>query len=143
MKQARSFLKARILQSALAIGAFLTLFCVTTVHGAPIAPNESWVVAEVVAFSVVDSSTLNIQPQQKLFRFQLRITSVEAIAGADNVLRGYEGKTIEALARDPFGTGDLKGQKIRVRISFQGDERRGHYWILESAITPPAQGGRS
>lgn len=71
MKQAISLLKARILQSALAIPAFLTLalFCVTTVHGVPIAPNESWVVAEVVAFSVVDSSALNIQPRQNYFAF--------------------------------------------------------------------------
>lgn len=103
------------------------------------APNESWVVAEVVAVSVVDSSTLNVQPQQRLFRCQLRITYVEAIAGAANILRDYEGKTIEALARDPLGIGDLNGQRIKARISFQGDERRGYYWILESTIMPRAQ----
>ncbi|MBM4262275.1 MAG: hypothetical protein FJ145_12715 [Deltaproteobacteria bacterium] len=134
-------MKARIIRRVLT--AQLLLFSIAfsrlAVEAVPMAPNESWVVAAVVAIAVVDSSTLDIQPQQKLFRYQLRITNVEAVPGADNVLRGYEGRTIEALTREPLGSDAVKGQKVKVRISFQGDERRGHYWILESALIPRAQ----
>ena len=99
----------------------------------PQAPNESWIVGEVVDIERLDSLTLNIQPQQNLFRYKLLIVTIEAIPGAENGLRGDAGKTIEALSRDGLGTGAVKGKLVRVRIAYQGDERSGRYWILESA----------
>ena len=99
-------------------------------QGVPAAPNENWVVGEVLETALVDSLTLNIQPQQNLFKIKLRILTVEAIPGAENGLRGYEGKTIEVLAREPLG----KGQRVKARVAFQGDERSGRLWILEASI---------
>ena len=95
-------------------------------QGVPAAPNESWVVGEVVETATVDSLTLNIQPQQNLFpEYKLRIVTVEAIPGADNGLRGYEGKTIEALARDALGSGDVKGKIVKARVAFEATNAAG------------------
>jgi hypothetical protein len=99
-------------------------------QGVPAAPNENWIVGEVLEEVLVDSLTLNIQPQQNLFKLKLRILTVEAIPGAENSLRGHEGKTIEALAREPLS----KGQRVKARVAFQGDERSGRLWILEASI---------
>ena len=82
-------------------------------QGVPAAPNESWVVGEVLEAVTVDSLTLNIQPQQNLFKIKLRIVTVEAIPGAENGLRGYEGKTIEVLAREPLGKGQARQSACR------------------------------
>jgi hypothetical protein len=99
-------------------------------QGVPAAPNENWVVGEVLEATLVDSLTLNIQPQQNLFKFKLHVLTVEAIPGAENGLRGYEGKTIEVLSREPLD----KGQRVKARVAFQGDERSGRLWILETSI---------
>lgn len=138
---AMSFFRAHIIRRLLAAQILFSLGVSSRalVHAVPMAPNESWVIAEIVELSVVESSSLNIQPPQNLFLCQLRITKVGAVAGAENILRGNEGKTIEALTRAALGSGNLKGQWIRARISFQGDERGGHYWILESKVMARAQ----
>ena len=114
------------------------LILVGWAQAVPQAPNESWIVGEVVEIERFDSLTLNIQPQQNLFRCKLRIVSIEAIPGAENGLLGYEGKTIEALAREALGAGEVKGKFIKARVAFHSDERSGHYWILESmAVARP------
>ena len=95
----------------------------------PALENESIVVGEVLEKIIVDSSTLGIQPRQKLWRVKLRIVSVDSVAGVDNVLRGQEGKIIEVYSNEvnaPAG----EDRRIKARISFHGDERVGRYWIL-------------
>lgn len=76
---------------------FLLGFCALPVlrpmlaFAVPALENESVVVGEILARTLVDASALGIQPAQKLWRFNLRVVSVEAVAGADNVLRGQAG----------------------------------------------------
>src|SRR5215203_4709621 len=86
----------------------LLIFLIGSLQAGPQAPNESWIVGEVIDIEQFDSLTLNIQPRQNLFKCKLRILSIEAVPGAEDVLNGYEGKTIEALARDALGTGAVK-----------------------------------
>ena len=45
----------------------------------PAAPNENWVVGEVVEAVTVDSLTFNIQPQQTLFNCKLRISVLKPL----------------------------------------------------------------
>lgn len=100
----------------------------------PAVENESVVVAEVLERMIVDASALGVQPEQKLWRFRLRIVNVESVAGNENFLRGQEGKTIEVYSNEvnaPVGT----VKRVTVRIRFQGDERVGRYWIVETIDT--------
>lgn len=138
MSHTSSVLNARSLLGGMVVLSAM-LLSRSTVYAVPMAPNESWAIAEVVAVAVVESRILDIQPPQKLFRCSLRIVSVEAVAGVENILRGFDGKTIEALSREPLGGADVKGKIVRVRVTFQGDERRGRYWILESAAVTPTR----
>ena len=95
----------------------------------PALENESVVVAEVLERTIVDASALGIEPAQKLWRFRLRVLSVESVAGSENFLPGQEGKTIEVYSNEanaPAG----EATRVTVRIRFQGDERVGRYWIV-------------
>lgn len=135
MSQTSRLLNARMLRPLLAALIFSAALMLSrsAVFAVPMAPNESWAIAEVLDVAVIDSQTLDIQPPQKLFRSSLRIISTEAVPGVENILQGFAGKTIEALSREPLGGADVKGKTVKVRVTFQGDERRGRYWILESA----------
>jgi hypothetical protein len=95
----------------------------------PALDNESLVVAVVLEKTLIDSSTIGIDPAQRLWRMKLRIVSVESVAGAEDVLRGQEGKIIEVFSNEvnaPAGA----SSRIKARISFHGDERGGRYWII-------------
>lgn len=95
----------------------------------PAMENESLVVAEVLDRSLIDAAELAIQPAQKLWRFRLRVISVEDVAGSENFLRGQQGQTIEVysnLANAPAAAEKL----VSWRIRFQGDERSGRYWLI-------------
>lgn len=100
----------------------------------PALENESVVVGEVLARDIVDSSTLKIQPQQRLVRLKLRIVSVESVAGVDNVLGGQEGKTVEVYSNEVNAPARAE-KRVKLRISFHGDERMGRYWIVGTGET--------
>lgn len=131
-KNHRRGARKRFIFAALIV--FLHVIRLQPVLAVPALENESVVVAEVLARTIVDASTLGIQPEQKLWRFRLRVVSVESVAGADNFLRGQEGKTIEVYSNEvnaPAGT----VKQVTVRIRFQGDERVGRYWIVGTIET--------
>jgi len=114
--------------------ASLPLFCLRPALAVPALENESVVAGEVLEKELIDASTLGIQPDQKLWRFRLRIVNVESVAGSENFLGGQEGKTIEVYSNEvnaPAGT----ERRITVRIRFQGDERVGRYWIIGNSET--------
>ena len=100
----------------------------------PALENESVVVGEVLARDIVYSSTLKIQPPQRLVRLKLLIVSVDSVAGADNVLGGQEGKTVEVYSNEVNAPGGAEKQ-VKLRISFYGDERMGRYWIVGTGET--------
>jgi hypothetical protein len=79
--------------------------------------------------TIVDASALGIEPAQQLWRFRLRVVSVESVAGAENFLRGQEGKTIEVYSNEVNAPAATE-KRVTVRIRFQGDERVGRYWII-------------
>jgi len=112
----------------------LPTFCPQPALAVPAMENESVVVAEVLERTMVDASAQEIQPEQKLWRFRLRVVNVESVAGNENFLRGQEGKTIEVYSNEvnaPAGT----VKRVTMRIRFQGDERVGRYWIVETMDT--------
>ena len=100
----------------------------------PASENESVVVGEVLARDIVDSSTLKIQPPQRLVRLKLLIVSVESVAGADNVLGGQEGKTVEVYSNEVNAPAGAE-KRVKLRISFHGDQRMGRYWIVGTSGT--------
>ena len=100
----------------------------------PAVENESVVVGEVLAKDIVDSSALNIQPHQMLLRLKLRIVSVESVAGAENFLRGQEGRTIEVFSNEVNLPAEAE-KLLKLRIRYHGDERVGRYWIVGTIET--------
>lgn len=96
----------------------------------PALENESLVVAEVLDRSLIDAAEIAIQPAQKLWRFRLRLISVEDVAGSENFLRGQQGQTIEVYSNQVNAPREM-AKRVTVRIRFQGDERVGRYWIVD------------
>jgi hypothetical protein len=117
-----------------ALLVFLHVIRLQPALAVPAPENESVVVAEVLERTIVDASVLGIEPAQKLWRFKLRLVSVESAAGAENFLDGQAGQTIEVYSNEvnaPAAT----AKRVTVRIRFQGDERAGRYWIVETIDT--------
>ena len=112
----------------LVIGLFLLIHA-EQLFAVPALENQSLVVGEVLEKIQIDSMTIGVQPEQKLWRFKLRVVSVESVAGLENLLRGQEGKIIEVFSNEVNAPADAN-RRITVRISFHGDERAGRYWII-------------
>jgi len=133
---ARHSLSAEIYKTDCRRSAILFLLIVsllvihaTQTQAVPALDNQSVVVGDVLERTLIDSLTVGIQPAQKLWRFKLRVVSVESVAGAENVLRGHEGKVIEVFSNEVNAPADAN-HRIKARISFHGDERAGRYWII-------------
>lgn len=101
-----------------------------SIYGAPVIPNESLVTAEVFDVRAVDSSALNVNPPQMLYRMNLRLLSVQDAPPKANFLKKKIGEIVEVYSKEVLPS-DLVGKVIKGRITFRGDERSGLYWILE------------
>ena len=78
-------------------------------------------------------SALGIQPAQKLWRFRLRVVTVESVAGIENFLRGQEGKTIEVYSNEVNAPAETS-QRVTVRLRTTGDERATRSWIVGTIV---------
>ena len=103
---------------------------------APAAPNESVVTAQVLDAVIVESSTLDMLPQQPLSTLTLKLLLVKPVEGAGNFLHGKTGETIRAYSKDLSLVG-LKGTTVTATVSFRGDERGGSFWVGGVASTAP------
>jgi len=101
-----------------------------TIYGAPVIPNEGLVTAEVLEVGTVQSSVLNVNPPQVLYRMKLILLSVQDVPPRANFLKDKSGEIVEVYSKEVLPS-DLVGKVIKGRITFRGDERSGLYWILE------------
>jgi hypothetical protein len=99
-------------------------------QGAPVAPNEASILAELLALDPVHSSALHIEPPQTFTRFRLKILSVTGVPGLPNPVHGREGQIIEALSRET-ASGIAIGRTVRATVAFRGDERGGRFWLRD------------
>ena len=112
------------------LAVLFSLFTIAPLLAAPVLPNESVVIAEVVEQGIVDSTALKIEPKQSLYHWKLRLIKIEAVQKRANFLAGYEGKSIEALSKEAPAASGLVGKTIKARVSFRGDEKNGRYWLV-------------
>jgi hypothetical protein len=117
------------------VALFFVFLGVAPLLAVPVVRNESLVTAEVVEQDIVDSTTLQIEPKQALYRWKLRIIKIEAVQKMANFLAGYEGRSIEALSKEAPSGSSLVGKTIKARVSFRGDEKNGRYWLIGSPET--------
>jgi len=102
--------------------------------GAPAAPNESVLTAQVLDAVIVDSLTLNISPQQSLCVLTLKLLSVRSVGDLQNFLHGKSRETIRAYTKNLSLLG-LKGKTVIATVSFHGDEWGGRFWVSEALST--------
>ena len=94
--------------------------------GGPVVPNESFVTAEVLGFSVMSSSLLDMQPKQTLYSLDLLILESESIDGMANFIKS--GDVIKVYSNTLLSQ-EIYTKKIQANVIYQGDERKAMYWI--------------
>jgi hypothetical protein len=99
-------------------------------YAAPVIPNESLAVAEVLELTTTCSSTLNIQPPQTLTWMKLRLLRIQDVPPKANFLHDKAGEIIEVYSKELLSL-KLVGKTITAHIVFRGDERSGLYWVID------------
>ena len=97
---------------------------------APAVPNETLLVGEVLEVTAVDSSALNIEPPQALFRLRLRLVSARRVPPKASFLKAGPGEVVEVYSKQVVSP-RLVGKLIIGRVTFRGDELGGRHWVLE------------
>jgi len=100
-----------------------------TAQGGPVAPNESVVEAQVTKAVEVDSSTVGIEPPQRLALLTLRVVSTTP-SGALLPAVPKPGVVVETYSRDPERMLRLSGTTIRAAVQMRGGERSPRLWIV-------------
>jgi len=99
------------------------------VHGgAPIIPNQGVIIGRVIAYCVVSSKTLNIEPEQTMYTITVSVESTEDIQGAHSHVKNMEGRTIVFYTREKVSS-EIYNKKIRANVTIRGDERSKSYWM--------------
>jgi hypothetical protein len=125
------FRDSRRLFPSLLTALFLVSLSFAQLPAVPEIPNESLLVGEILDVAEIDSRELDIRPQQILCRFMVQIRSVQDVPGMANLLRGAEGKIVEAY-RMEMPCSEPAGKAVKARLTFHGDERNGRFWIVGS-----------
>src|SRR5262245_31083496 len=114
-----------------ALTILLSAVCLGSAFAVPALDNESIVVVEVLQRTLIDATDIEVQPAQKLWRFRVRLAKVVDVAGKENFLRGQNGQTIEIYSNQVNALATNR-KLITWRIRFEGDERNGRYWLIET-----------
>ena len=94
----------------------------------PAIPNESLITGVVKEYAIVSSRLVNVQPEQTLFRITMHIESSQASAGGPDFLKYQEGKDVQLYSKEKMSS-ELIGRRLKVKVTYQGDERGGLFWI--------------
>jgi hypothetical protein len=104
------------------------IFFSTHAEAAPVIPNEAVLMGTVEEYSLVQSGSLGIAPEQILHKITISVKMVADTDDHPNLLRGKEGQSISLYSKEKQPS-DLTGQEVKALIEYRGDERGGLFWI--------------
>ena len=109
----------------------------TSPQGGPVAPNESIVRAELTGVAIIDSTTIGVEPPQRLAELTMRVIEVRSSA---NLLPAVEPdtKTLRVYSREPDQFQGLGGKTITAAVRLRGDGRNQRLWVTR-LIEPTAR----
>ncbi|MEE8380308.1 MAG: hypothetical protein V3R78_00330 [Thermodesulfobacteriota bacterium] len=96
----------------------------------PVIPNESIVTGKVLAYSVLSSSILDIQPVMTVYRLQILVGRSEEVKGMRNFTKDKVNKLLSVYSKKELSA-ELFSKVISVRVTYRGDEKGGKFWIRD------------
>ena len=99
----------------------------------PAISNESIVTGEVLGYSVVSSSLLDIQPLMPVYRLEVVVKTSEEVKGMRSFTKDKVEKLISLYSKEKLSA-ELFSKIIKARVSYQGDEKGGMFWIKELEV---------
>ena len=103
-------------------------------EGAPVAPNQTLLIATGHCVWQVQASSLNIKPEMLIFIAEIEIIEAKDVEGFINNLTGQEGQTIKIFSKTPIPP-DAPGRTIEALVTFKGDEHGGKYWVINDQLS--------
>lgn len=121
---------------------FLSLFFFMNSSGigGPVIPNETIITGIVSKFEKGSPYPQNKETRQPEYnKITVLIESSEDVDGEENLLTNKKGEYITFYTKEPLAPGvpdmpdikdmkAMKGKRIKVHISYRGDERGGLWW---------------
>lgn len=112
---------------------FLSLFFFMNSSGigGPVIPNEAIITGIVSKFEKGSPYTQNKETRQPEYnKITVLIESSEDVDGEENLLTKKKGEHITFYTKELLSPDmpDMKGKRIKVHISYRGDERGGLWW---------------
>jgi hypothetical protein len=99
----------------------------------PAISNESIVTGEVLGYSVVSSSLLDMQPLMPVYRLEVVVKTSEEVKGMRSFTRDKVGKLLSLYSKEKLSV-ELFSKIIKAHVSYQGDEKGGMFWIKEFEV---------
>lgn len=108
--------------------------------GGPVMPNETIITGIVSGFEKGSPYPQNEETRQPEYnKITVLIESSEDVDGEENILTKKKGEHITFYTKEPLLPGvpgvpglkdikDMKGKRIKVHISYRGDEHGGLWW---------------
>ena len=107
--------------------------------GTPIVPNASLVTAEVLRYSILSSSLLDIEPEQTLYSLTLAVLVSEQV-DARTISVVKVGDVLEVFSKEELCPNLFK-RTIRGTVRLVADEWGQRYWIQEIHVLPAKEEG--
>jgi hypothetical protein len=96
----------------------------------PAIHNESIVTGKVLAYSVLSSSLVDIKPVMFLYRLQILVETSEEVKGMRSFTKDKMNKLLTVYSKKELSA-ELFNTVISVRVTYQGDEKGGKFWIRD------------
>jgi len=94
----------------------------------PAIHNESIVTGKVLSYSVLSSSILDIKPVMAIYRLQILVEKSEEVKGMRSFTKNKINKLLSGYSKKALSA-ELFNKVISVRVTYQGDEKGGKFWI--------------
>ncbi len=96
----------------------------------PAIHNESIVTGKVLAYSVLSSSLVDIKPVMVLYRLQILVETSEGVKDMRSFTKDKMNKLLTVYSKKELSA-ELFNTVISVRVTYQGDEKGGKFWIRD------------
>ena len=104
----------------------------------PVIPNESIVTGEVLGYSILSSSILDIRPVMPIYRLKVLVKTSEEVKGMRNFTSDKVGKLLSVYSKEKLSA-ELFNKVIKSHVTYRGDERGGKFWIREIEVLKAKQ----
>lgn len=127
-------MRKSIWYSLVVLVSFFVLFIfIGSCNSVPVAPNESMVEGVVSEYAVLSSRIVDVKPAMTLYRITVKVGSTGKIGRGPDFLRDKIGQDVQFYSKEKMPA-DVFEKKVKIKVTFRGDERGGMFWIREIQI---------